>query len=102
MLQQNSCLTCASEFLPVASQWPSPVYICSLWPERAVERYEGPFNKTLANPILVIGNTVRAGHLAIVLLCVDVTFDFSMTPSPRSSVRKLLRTNLETLQGWSG
>ena len=44
----------------VASQWPSPAYICSLWPERAVERYEGPFNKTLANPILVIGNTVRA------------------------------------------
>ncbi|KAM5537020.1 hypothetical protein V8D89_009349, partial [Ganoderma adspersum] len=40
-----------------ASQWPSPVYICSLGPERAVERYEGPFNKTLANPILVIGNT---------------------------------------------
>ncbi|KAM5541074.1 hypothetical protein V8D89_005385 [Ganoderma adspersum] len=40
-----------------ASQWPSPAYICSLWPERAVERYEGPFNKTLANPILVIGNT---------------------------------------------
>nr|VWO96249.1 N/A [Ganoderma boninense] len=40
-----------------ASQWPSPVYICSLWPERAIERYEGPFNKTLANPILVIGNT---------------------------------------------
>ncbi|KAI1791415.1 TAP-like protein-domain-containing protein [Ganoderma leucocontextum] len=40
-----------------SSQWPSPVYICSLWPERAVERYEGPFNKTLANRILVIGNT---------------------------------------------
>nr|VWO96248.1 C2H2-type domain-containing protein [Ganoderma boninense] len=32
-------------------------YICSLWPERAIERYEGPFNKTLANPILVLGNT---------------------------------------------
>nr|VWP01715.1 Guanine nucleotide-binding protein alpha-4 subunit [Ganoderma boninense] len=40
-----------------ASQWPSSPYICSLWPERAVERYQGPFNKTLANRILVIGNT---------------------------------------------
>ena len=41
-----------------ASQWPATTFACSFWPERAVERYTGPFNKTLANNILVIGNTV--------------------------------------------
>ncbi|CAE6451037.1 unnamed protein product [Rhizoctonia solani] len=30
---------------------------CHHWPVRAVERYAGPWNKTLSNPILVIGNT---------------------------------------------
>ncbi|CAE7062703.1 unnamed protein product [Rhizoctonia solani] len=30
---------------------------CHRWPVRAVERYTGPWNKTLSNPILVIGNT---------------------------------------------
>ncbi|KAI0743125.1 TAP-like protein-domain-containing protein [Daedaleopsis nitida] len=39
------------------SAWPFATYYCPFWPVRAVERYEGPFNKTLANPILVIGNT---------------------------------------------
>ncbi|CAE7050036.1 unnamed protein product [Rhizoctonia solani] len=29
---------------------------CHRWPVRAVERYTGPWNKKLANPILVIGN----------------------------------------------
>ncbi|KAI0685531.1 Alpha/Beta hydrolase protein [Cerioporus squamosus] len=40
-----------------AAAWPFATYYCPFWPARAVERYEGPFNKTLANPILVIGNT---------------------------------------------
>ncbi|RDX45246.1 hypothetical protein OH76DRAFT_1007738 [Lentinus brumalis] len=40
-----------------AAAWPFATYYCPFWPVRAVERYEGPFNKTLANPILVIGNT---------------------------------------------
>ena len=43
----------------VAAAWPFATYYCPFWPTRAVERYEGPFNKTLANPILIIGNTVR-------------------------------------------
>ncbi|CAE6506642.1 unnamed protein product [Rhizoctonia solani] len=30
---------------------------CHRWPVRAAERYAGPWNKTLSNPILVIGNT---------------------------------------------
>ncbi|QRV92028.1 Abhydrolase domain-containing protein [Ceratobasidium sp. AG-Ba] len=31
-------------------------FYCHRWPVRAVERYTGPWNKKLANPILVIGN----------------------------------------------
>ncbi|KAI0330979.1 alpha/beta-hydrolase [Cubamyces sp. BRFM 1775] len=37
--------------------WPIPWHRCSYWPVRAVERYQGPFNKTLANRVLVIGNS---------------------------------------------
>ena len=32
---------------------------CPFWPVRAVERYQGPFNKKLANKVLVISNTVK-------------------------------------------
>lgn len=31
-------------------------YYCPFWPVRAVERYMGPFNTTLKNPVLLIGN----------------------------------------------
>ncbi|KAI0645974.1 alpha/beta-hydrolase [Trametes meyenii] len=37
--------------------WPIPWHRCLRWPVRAVERYQGPFNKTLANRVLVIGNS---------------------------------------------
>ncbi|KAI0758743.1 alpha/beta-hydrolase [Fomes fomentarius] len=37
--------------------WPYSPYYCPFWPVRPVERYVGPFNRTLANSILVIGNT---------------------------------------------
>ncbi|CAE6531988.1 unnamed protein product [Rhizoctonia solani] len=44
---------------------------CHRWPVRAVERYTGPWNKKLSNPILVIGNEadpitpyVSAKHVA--------------------------------------
>ncbi|OBZ74766.1 hypothetical protein A0H81_05697 [Grifola frondosa] len=37
--------------------WPVGPFYCPFWPVRAVERYTGPFNSSLANPILVIGNT---------------------------------------------
>ncbi|KAH9942522.1 alpha/beta-hydrolase [Epithele typhae] len=37
--------------------WPVPWFHCSTWPVRAVERYQGPFNGTFANKVLVIGNT---------------------------------------------
>ncbi|KAI0702717.1 Alpha/Beta hydrolase protein [Earliella scabrosa] len=39
------------------AQWPIPPYWCSVWQERAVERFQGPFNNTLANRVLVVGNT---------------------------------------------
>ncbi|KAL1943402.1 hypothetical protein VTO73DRAFT_4477 [Trametes versicolor] len=37
--------------------WPAEFYACPFWPVRAVERYEGPFNKTLANKVMVVSNT---------------------------------------------
>ncbi|RDX49560.1 alpha/beta-hydrolase [Lentinus brumalis] len=36
--------------------WPTPFYPCSFWPVRSVERYQGPFNKKLANKILIASN----------------------------------------------
>ncbi|KAI0369593.1 alpha/beta-hydrolase [Pilatotrama ljubarskyi] len=36
--------------------WPNSFYSCPFWPVRAVERYQGPFNKTLANKVLVVSN----------------------------------------------
>ncbi|CAE6509951.1 unnamed protein product [Rhizoctonia solani] len=36
--------------------WADAGLYCHRWPVRAVERYAGPWNKKLANPILVIGN----------------------------------------------
>ncbi|KAG9106063.1 hypothetical protein FRC07_008976 [Ceratobasidium sp. 392] len=36
--------------------WGDAGLYCHRWPARAVERYTGPWNKTLSNPILVIGN----------------------------------------------
>ncbi|GAB1525263.1 hypothetical protein RhiTH_008421 [Rhizoctonia solani] len=36
-------------------QWTDGGLYCHRWPVRAVERYTGPWNKKLANPILVIG-----------------------------------------------
>ena len=52
--------------LLVGAQWPLAPYYCSFWPDRAVERYTGPWNKKLANPILVTGNTVSAPHYVAV------------------------------------
>ena len=70
---RNVSHTCASSHHPlldrfthiqhtlraVGAFWPIPWYRCSYWPVRAVERYQGPFNKTFANRVLIIGNTVR-------------------------------------------
>ncbi|CAE6427837.1 unnamed protein product [Rhizoctonia solani] len=41
-------------FGPVTPKIPGTY--CHRWPVRAVERYTGPWNKKLSNPILVIGN----------------------------------------------
>ncbi|KAI0673269.1 alpha/beta-hydrolase [Trametes maxima] len=37
--------------------WPAQFYYCPFWPVRAVERYQGPFNKTLTNKVLIVSNT---------------------------------------------
>ncbi|KAM5541070.1 hypothetical protein V8D89_005381 [Ganoderma adspersum] len=36
--------------------WPAAIYECPFWPVRSVERYRGPFNKTLANKIIIASN----------------------------------------------
>ncbi|KAI0769264.1 alpha/beta-hydrolase [Trametes elegans] len=36
--------------------WGNAYNYCPFWPARAVERYQGPFNKTLANTIFVISS----------------------------------------------
>lgn len=37
-------------------QFPQPTHYCHRWASRAVERFAGPWNHTLKNPIIVIGN----------------------------------------------
>ncbi|KAJ8494816.1 hypothetical protein ONZ51_g2084 [Trametes cubensis] len=39
------------------SVWPNVFNYCPFWPVRAVERYQGPFDKKLANKVLVLSNT---------------------------------------------
>ena len=41
---------------PVGGQFPQPGHYCHRWPVRAVERFTGPWNHTLKNPIIIIGN----------------------------------------------
>ncbi len=33
---------------------------CQFWPAKPSERFTGPWNHTLKNPILIVSNTVRA------------------------------------------
>lgn len=40
----------------VGIQFPQPCHFCHRWPARAVERFTGPWNNTLKNPIIIIGN----------------------------------------------
>ncbi|KAI0807357.1 alpha/beta-hydrolase [Fomes fomentarius] len=42
------------------SKFPSLTSPCALWPFRSVERYQGPFNKKLANKILIASTTARS------------------------------------------
>ncbi|KAH9889039.1 alpha/beta-hydrolase [Cubamyces lactineus] len=37
--------------------WYTQFYLCSFWPVRSVERYQGPFDKKLANKIVIGSNT---------------------------------------------
>ena len=42
----------------VGALFPVPWQRCSYWPVRAPERFQGPFNGTFANKVLLIGNAV--------------------------------------------
>jgi hypothetical protein len=41
---------------PVGIQFPQPAHHCHRWAARSIERFTGPWNHTLKNPIIVIGN----------------------------------------------
>ena len=56
----NASTTVSPMFGP---QWGTAGALCFAWPARAVERYTGPWNNKLKNPILVIGNMVCIGRL---------------------------------------
>lgn len=36
---------------------------CEFWPIKAKERFTGPWNQTLSNPILIVSNTVRPNSI---------------------------------------
>ncbi len=48
---------------PVGRMFPAGHYLCHLWPTRAVERYNGPWNHAPANPVVILGNKVRVSRL---------------------------------------
>jgi len=51
VLRQPSYRSC-----PVGISFPQAAHYCHRWPARAVERFTGPWNSTLKNPIIIIGN----------------------------------------------
>ena len=60
---------------------------CQFWPVTPPERYLGPWNKTLNNPILIISNTVSLAYLTAIYLAANGIVKFGinrMTPSPPS------------------
>ncbi|KAG8736013.1 hypothetical protein FRC10_009886 [Ceratobasidium sp. 414] len=53
----DSLVDSARTASPIFGQlWSEAGLYCHNWPVRAVERFTGPFNKTLSNKIIVIGN----------------------------------------------
>ncbi|KAG8684589.1 hypothetical protein FRC09_015290, partial [Ceratobasidium sp. 395] len=53
----DSLVDSARTASPVFGQlWSEAGLYCHNWPVRAVERFTGPFNKTLSNRIIVVGN----------------------------------------------
>lgn len=84
----------------VSVGWPAEFYTCPFWPVRAVERYQGPFNKTLANKVMVVSNTVRGFSLRLwrAPLTTSVQFD-PITPLPEAeAVTALLGDNARLVQ----
>ena len=74
--------------LLVSADFPLPPSMCPFWEDRAVERYAGPFNKALAKPILVVGNTVRSMSLVKRRAKIDIAALFSLTPLLPSRVQR--------------
>lgn len=45
-----------AQFPDFGAYWNWPSSICSIWPGQDDDRYLGPWNRTTANPVLVVGN----------------------------------------------
>ena len=50
------CWNPAHRLRLAGGQFPQPAHYCHRWATRAVERFTGPWNSKLKNPIIVIGN----------------------------------------------
>ena len=77
---------------------------CEYWPVTPPERYSGPWNKTLRNPVLIISNTVcRKCCNGEEFHQVERKLDtYSMTRSRRSPTgNKCIRTWGAILPSWS-
>lgn len=85
----------------VSVGWPAEFYTCPFWPVRAVERYQGPFNKTLANKVMVVSNTVRGLSLLRLWrapLITFVQFDPITPLAEAEAVTALLGDNARLVQ----
>ena len=54
---------------------------CEFWPVAPPERYLGPWNKTLANPILIVSNTVRLTEFHLVVDVLKLIYSHSFCSS---------------------
>ncbi|KAI0331372.1 alpha/beta-hydrolase [Cubamyces sp. BRFM 1775] len=86
------------------SIWGSDIafWYCPFWPVRAVERYQGPFNKTLANKVMLFSNTydpvtpVSGARAVLELLGDDATlvlqdgFGHTTAGSPSQCIKEIM------------
>ncbi|KAL1943423.1 hypothetical protein VTO73DRAFT_4498 [Trametes versicolor] len=89
-----------------SAAWPATFNYCPFWPVRAVERYQGPFNKKFANKVLVVSNlldpaTPLKGAQALIellgdsaTLIVQEGFGHTSISSPSQCMNGIMNTYL--------
>ncbi|KAI0820126.1 hypothetical protein BC628DRAFT_1341805 [Trametes gibbosa] len=74
-----------------AAVWGTPYEDCPFWPVRAVERYQGPFNKKLSNKVLVVSNLALAKTLGeSATLVVQEGFGHTSIGSPSNCLNEIM------------